>query len=82
MVSETGSTPSGRRLLRSSMKTNTPARVPVHEGSHASISKKSLKRKFDKISGTINMEGEDEFDELDRIVSLKVRITLHSFYGI
>ena len=82
MVSKTASTLTGGRLLRSSTKTNTLGRVPFLEGSLASISKKSLKWKFEKISSTINREGENEFDELDGIVPLKVRITLHSFYGI
>ena len=62
MVLETASTPTEGRLLRSSTKTNTPTRVPIHGGSPVSISKKSSKQKADKFSATINREGEDEFD--------------------
>ena len=82
MILETASTSTSWRLLRSSMKTNTPTRVPVHVGSRASILKKSSKRKADKMSDTNSKEGKDEFVELDRIIPLNVRITLHSVYGI
>ena len=75
-------TPSGGRFLRSSMKTNTLVPAFAHEGSPASVSKKSSKQKADKISGTINREGEDECEELHGTVLLKVRITLHYVYEI
>ena len=47
-----------------------------------SVSERSSKQKDDKINGTIKGEGEHELDELDGIGPLKVRITLHSAYGI
>ncbi len=71
--------PLGGRLLRSSTKTNIPPRLPVHEGSPVSVSKKSSKRKADKISDTIDMEGEEESEELPGTSLLKVRISLHYF---
>ena len=80
MVLETASTPTGGRLLRSSIKTNTLAHVPIHVRSPTSILKKSSKRKDDKMSSTNSEEGEDEFVELDGIVPLNVRITLQSVY--
>ena len=77
MVSETGSTPTGGRVLRSSTNTTTPTHVPVHMGSPASVSKISYKRKAEKMSGSNSMknktekeghvssnkDGEEEFDE-------------------
>ena len=94
MVFETASTPSGamtlrsspksnpqsgEMILRSSTKTNTPPCLPVHEGSPMFVSKRFLKQKADKISATINMEGEDESEELHGSVPLKVRTISHFF---
>ena len=75
-------TTSGGRFMRSLMKTNTHVPIPIHEGSPASVSKKSSKRKANKISGTLNREGEDKCEELHGTMPLKVRTTLHYVYGI
>ena len=80
IVLEMASTPTWGRLLRSSSKTTTPTRIPVHAGSPASVLKKSSKTKVDKMSGTNSKEGEEEFVKLDGIVPLNVRITLHFVY--
>ena len=52
MVSEIFSTPTGGRVLRSSTKTTTLTRVPIHVDSPAYVSKISSKRKVNKRSNS------------------------------